>query len=299
MRRFYIAAGDLPAAMSDERRLELVRRLRNQASRLRNQGMSDEDIGKQITTLYHYELDELIRGHMRLALHIAGVFSAKYPRMDPQINLSVAYETLVDAVNNFTEKSYDDNLNYYIAGAIWSELRDSVDRILDVRMPVRTLRKIIRNGLNPSNELIEEANDLSEEKKAELRRVDRLHQYDLLKKAETLDILSLHIEVNNLIRRQVAVPHKHEVASDIDETKSLMDQIRESIYTPVARQEEIGIELREILDKIAYTPMETAILNLRKQGYNIEEISAKVGYCKSKVGNILQEIESRFENVWH
>lgn len=57
-------------------------------------------------------------------------------------------------------------------------------------------------------------------------------------------------------------------------------------------------EFSEALQKAAVTPMEQAIVKLRSEGYGYEEIGRKVGYGKTRVGEITNAIEARFDALY-
>jgi hypothetical protein len=299
MRRFYVEMENVPEQIAPERRTELVKDLRDYYKELLEQGLNQDEIKHYLESDKIKEINELINGHLRLAISITGTFSAKFYKMDSRMNLSVAIETLVDAVHNFIFKSFDDQIDLYIAGSIWNELKDSVDTYVSLRMPVRTVRHIIKVGNNESGELIEEAKGkLDPINEQLLRRVNKLYQYDLLDQAIREDNVQFERTVKNFLRKQINLPKSHSYIEDIDETRSLSEQIRDSLFVPVARQEEIGLDLKEVLNKVTYSPFERKVLQLAGEGYNLEEIAAKVGWKKSKIGNILSEIERRFIEIW-
>lgn len=56
------------------------------------------------------------------------------------------------------------------------------------------------------------------------------------------------------------------------------------------------IDIRELLNKITFSKSEKRIVELREQGFGLEEIGHIVGYSKSAVHKILHQIEDRFDN---
>lgn len=56
------------------------------------------------------------------------------------------------------------------------------------------------------------------------------------------------------------------------------------------------VDIRDILDKVTFSNSEKKIIDLREQGYNIEEIGKVVGYSKSMVHKLLHDIEDRFDD---
>ncbi len=67
---------------------------------------------------------------------------------------------------------------------------------------------------------------------------------------------------------------------------------------PVAPRIVPSPEFTEALEKAAVTPMEQAIVKLRSEGYGYEEIGKKVGYAKTRVGEITNAIEARFDALY-
>lgn len=56
------------------------------------------------------------------------------------------------------------------------------------------------------------------------------------------------------------------------------------------------VDIRDIFDRITFSNSEKRIIDLREQGYNIEQIGEMIGYSKSMVHKLLHLIENRFDD---
>jgi hypothetical protein len=89
---------------------------------------------------------------------------------------------------------------------------------------------------------------------------------------------------------KIAVVKGDITASDIEESVFVM--------VPEVMDDNVGIEIREILDKVTTTHIEKKIVELRSQGYTYEEISPKIGLGISRISQLLCQIEERFNKKW-
>ena len=66
-------------------------------------------------------------------------------------------------------------------------------------------------------------------------------------------------------------------------------------FIPIARPEFPPLEFTEILSKSIENEIERAIIKYRSESYGYEEIGPKVGLGKTRVGQIMEKIEARFD----
>lgn len=70
-----------------------------------------------------------------------------------------------------------------------------------------------------------------------------------------------------------------------------------AFHTPTIENDSLDeIDVRDVLEKITYSNSEKRIIELKEEGYNIEEIGQIIGYSKSMVHKLLHNIEDRFDH---
>lgn len=117
---------------------------------------------------------------------------------------------------------------------------------------------------------------------------------------------------NRTVRHKIA---KGEAFEDIvpgdpigiqeDESDESEDSVRGKAGTfvmpyaiPVAKRIVPSAEFQEALAKAAANPMEVAIIRMRSEGYGYREIAEATGYHTSRIGQIVPQIEERFDKLY-
>ncbi len=89
------------------------------------------------------------------------------------------------------------------------------------------------------------------------------------------------------------VPHADQGEEPVKKRGSFLP-----FHIPAAKPICESAEFKEAIAKAVTTPMEQAIVNLRAEGYNYEEIGIKVGLSTPRIGQIVPIIEERFSRIY-
>lgn len=82
-----------------------------------------------------------------------------------------------------------------------------------------------------------------------------------------------------------------------DDALSAVDSKYSFVY-PVAKQEEPSIEFNEAVELAIQTETERKVIDLRAQGHTYKDIATILGCHTSRVGQIMQPIEERFNHFY-
>ena len=86
------------------------------------------------------------------------------------------------------------------------------------------------------------------------------------------------------------------VNEDADNYEAM--KINAPYIIPKSNDDRSEAEVMEILNKVANNFIEKRVIQLRVEGYTYQEIGPLVGYSKSSISIMLQDIEKRFDKMY-
>jgi hypothetical protein len=255
--------------------------------------------------------DELILGHEHLATYLAHKVGRNRFHMWPDLEGEAQLELtqVVNAIFLGNKVMRDNNIGGVITKNVSHRCKDYIEKYgFGVAMPGRTLRKRLRVGISKtlSPGLIQ--SKIESTKKDEIAKLPEVYQDGMIEKAKELTLAELKQLIKSEIYKLLPIPRvsvaveDHPVQSNEHDysgqggnyTNKLFSVYRVPYGVPEAKKE-LSIEIKELLNKAAGTPIEQRILELRAQEYTYEEIAPKVGMSFNSVCNKVNAMEERFD----
>ncbi len=278
--------GELPEKINEERLWELTTKLRAHAATIE-------------------EKEEIIKGHLRLMIAILGTvvsnYSLKYSTIEDLIGS--ASLALVEAVNDAEIRLEDNDITPYIVTSIRLKIKNEITKLSLMRMPVRTLRWKLANGINnlKNEDILDPTNhpNIPLENLQELNKLPTVLRETLMNQAVTLQPIVFKQIIKETIFNNLNLPsQKGTVEEDVPRYYDVHMVLEDCHIIPLARYDEPSSELMEILWLSAESPMQKAIMQLRMEGHTYSEIGRLCGYSTVRVGEIVRDIEERFNYYW-
>lgn len=211
---------------------------------------------------------EIIKGHYRLVAAIVGSQVRSKRRHDDC--LGAALLALTQAVDDSAPQPdlknppdvvpgvlYNNNITYYITVCVKYAIRDEIASAHVLQMPGRTIRKRLAEGKEFKDIVPGDAIELKE---------DIRNEGDWSGDNEA-------ISKGRLGAANYTLP----------------------FHIPASKPLCESPEFKEALARAIANPMQEAIVSLRAQGYTYAEVADKVGLSTPRVGQIMAEIEPRFD----
>lgn len=273
--------GLLPEQMKEDRLWELTRKLRGHVATIEDK-------------------EELIKGHLRLMISILGTIMHNYSKTIMDDMIGEAALALTEAVNDAENRLIDDNITAYIVSSIIYKVKNALTKLSVMGMPVRTIRYKLNKGINKHEEKLTIAQEdlelISKSNQEELRKVPFHLQASLLPDATTLSDIEFKDLIKNTIFENLPIPRKGAMLA----TEEPKIEESDSIYyhIPKAKYDMPSVEFLEIMWKSSETPLQKAIMKMRMEGFTYREIGEVVGFSTVRVGEIVNDMEKRFDYYW-
>ena len=255
--------------------------------------------------------DELILGHEKLVIYLAHKVGRNRFHMWPDLEGEAQLELtrVVDEIFLGNKKLYDNNIGGIISKNVSHRCKDYIEKYgFGVAMPGRTFRKRLQVGINGSLSPRLVRADIAVEKKTEIAKIPEVYQEELINKAKDLSLQELKERVRSEIVKLLPIPkvslavddypedaYEHEFTQRTGNYTYQLTQIYRVPYNVPEAKRELSIEIKELLEKSASTPIEQRILELRAQEYTYEEIAPQVGMSFNSVCNRVHDMEERFD----
>lgn len=226
--------------------------------------------------------ERLINGYMRFAWAIARKISRHNSMYEDLFQIACTELTeIINDVFAFKKVMYNTEIYKVINKNVSHRCKDYVENCRTTRMPGRTIRHYLANGLNETGEIIKEFNNLSVEARLIIQLLPPIYQRDFIDIAQDIDLNDLRRQVKNKLFDLIKIPKFN----------------NEAIDTVQATITDVSLDMKELLDKAICSFREANIIEMRALGMTYQEIGKKLCMSVAQVGVYVCKVEERFDKI--
>jgi hypothetical protein len=246
--------------------------------------------------------DEVVSGHLRLAASIAGAFASKFSRLHDDL-YGVAFletTTAVDRIANGKKVNDANHLSNYVAATVNKRCKDFIsENVRTMHMVARTIRYKLRTGLNTEKNIAGKViadRQITPEAKEVLLKLPVVYQEAFLEQAKELPIANFREVIQSALYSLLPIPKVQTIEVQQFEGDDFIIKTGFESPEPKAKPT-LSLDFVELIRKSILSPMEEAVINYRSQGYTYHEIAPKVGLSHVTVGNYVNKVAERFDEL--